>query len=202
MDRKEKLQLYFENYKLRLNNLLDIVDVNNLEKVIATLVSAFKNGQTVFVCGNGGSAATASHLQADFSFYFRYFTKFRPKVRALTDNVAMITAVGNDTFFHDIFVEQLKGNFEKGDVIICISASGNSENVIRAAQYASDHGGSSIGFIGFTGGKLKEVCSLSLYTPNAKGDYGPIEDLHMIYDHLIVNFLSKDEEFLAIPEIC
>jgi D-sedoheptulose 7-phosphate isomerase len=202
MDRKETLQIYFDNYKFRLNSLLNLVDVNDFEKVIATLVTAFKKGQTVYVCGNGGSAATASHLQADFSFFVRYFTKFRPKVRALTDNVAMITAVGNDTSFHDIFVEQMKGNFEKGDVIICISASGNSENVIRAAQYAVDHGGSSIGFIGFMGGKLKEVCTLSLYTPNPKGDYGPIEDLHMIYDHIIVNFLSKDEEFLAIPEIC
>lgn len=202
MNRKETLQIYFDNYKSRLSNLLNLIEVNELEKVIATLVTAFKNGQTVYVCGNGGSAATASHFQADFSFFVRYFTKFRPKVKSLTDNVAMITAVGNDTSFHDIFVEQLKGNFKKGDVIICISASGNSENVIKAAQFATAHGGSSIGFIGFTGGKLKEVCTLSLYTPNPKGDYGPIEDLHMIYGHVIVNFLSKDEEFLAIPEIC
>jgi len=112
----------------------------------------------------------------------------------------MITAVGNDTSFNDIFVEQLKGHFTEGDVIICISASGNSENVIRAAQYANEHGGKSIGFIGFTGGKLKETCTVSLYTPNPKGDYGPIEDIHMIYDHLIVNYLSKDEEFLSIPQ--
>jgi len=133
-------------------------------------------------------------------FLFATFTQFRPKVRALTDNVAMITAVGNDTSFNDIFVEQLKGHFTEGDVIICISASGNSENVIRAAQYANEHGGKSIGFIGFTGGKLKETCTVSLYTPNPKGDYGPIEDIHMIYDHLIVNYLSKDEEFLSIPQ--
>ncbi len=200
MNRKEKLQTYYLDYRHRLNKLLDLVDIDDLEKVIGTMVTTFKNGKTVYVCGNGGSAATASHIQADFSFFVRYFTKFRPKVKALTDNVPMITAVGNDTTFNDIFVEQLKGHFEKGDAIICISASGNSENVIRAAQYANENGGNSIGFIGFTGGKLKEVCTLSLYTPNAKGDYGPIEDLHMIYDHLIVNFLSKDQEFLEIPE--
>lgn len=198
MDRKTTLQSYFTDYRIRLNNLLDLVDLNELEKAIAIMVTAFKNGNTVYVCGNGGSAATASHIQADFSFFVRYFTKFRPKVRALTDNVAMITAVGNDTTFNDIFVEQLKGHFEKDDVIICISASGNSENVIRAAQYANDNGGESIGFIGFSGGKLKEVCTYSLYTSNPKGDYGPIEDLHMIYDHIIVNFLSKDEEFLKL----
>ena len=200
MNRKSNLSSYYEDYKKRLNNLLDMVNIEDLEMVIYTMIRVFKNGNTVYVCGNGGSAATASHIQADFSFFVRYFTKFRPKVRALTDNVAMITAVGNDTSFNDIFVEQLKGHFVKGDAIICVSASGNSENVIRAAQYANEKGGSSIGFIGFTGGKLKDVCTISLYTPNPKGDYGPIEDLHMIYDHLIVNYLSKDEEFLSIPE--
>jgi D-sedoheptulose 7-phosphate isomerase len=172
--------------------------MNDLEEVIDIMVTTFKNGKTVFVCGNGGSAATASHVQADFSFFVRYYTKFRPKVRALTDNVAMITAVGNDTTFNDIFVEQLKGHFQTGDAIICISASGNSENVIRAAQYVNENGGRSIGFVGFTGGKLKDICTVSLYTPNQKGDYGPIEDIHMIYDHLIVNYLSKDEEFLKL----
>lgn len=200
MDRKISLQNYFNDYRLRLNNLLDLVDINDLEKVIATMITAFKNGKTVYVCGNGGSAATASHIQADFSFFVRYFTKFRPKVKSLTDNVAMITAVGNDTSFNEIFVEQLRGHLVSGDVIVCISASGNSENIIRAAQYANEKGGISVGFIGFTGGKLKDVCTCSLYTPNTKGDYGPIEDLHMIYDHLIVNFLSTDEEFLSIPE--
>jgi D-sedoheptulose 7-phosphate isomerase len=198
MDRRNTLQTYFDDYRIRLNNLLDQIDIGELEKVITLLVTTFKKGNTVYVCGNGGSAATASHMQADFSFFVRYFTDFRPKVRALTDNVAMLTAVGNDTSFDDIFTEQLKGHFKRGDVIVCISASGNSENVIKAAQYANMHGGSSIGFVGFSGGRLKDICSLSLYTPNQKGDYGPIEDLHMIYDHLIVNYLSKDEEFLSI----
>lgn len=198
MERNKVLTEFVSDYRIRLFNLFDSINIIDLEKVIETMVTAFKNGNTVYVCGNGGSAATASHVQADFSFFVRYFTKFRPKVRALTDNVAMITAVGNDTTFNDIFVEQLKGHFVEGDAIICISASGNSENVIRAAQYANEKGGKSIGFIGFTGGKLKDVCSVSLFTPNEKGDYGPIEDLHMIYDHIIVNYLSKDEEFLGI----
>ena len=200
MDRKTNIQNYFNNYRERLNALLDSVDINVLEKVIGIMVTTFKNGKTVYVCGNGGSAATASHIQADFSFFVRYFTKFRPKVKALTDNTPLITAIGNDNSFNDIFVEQLKGHFEKGDTIICISASGNSENVIRAAQYANENNGTSIAFVGFKGGKLLEVANHSLYTPNPKGDYGPIEDLHMIFDHIIVNFLSKDEEFLSIPE--
>lgn len=200
MNRLESVSSYYDDYKKRLNNLLDLVKVEELEAVITAMVNAFKNGNTVYVCGNGGSAATASHIQADFSFFVRYFTKFRPKVRALTDNVAMITAVGNDHSFDDIFIEQLKGHFNENDLLICISASGNSPNVVKAAEYANENGGISIGFVGFTGGKLKEVCTHSLYTENPKGDYGPIEDLHMIYDHFIVNYLSQDEEFLTIPE--
>jgi D-sedoheptulose 7-phosphate isomerase len=199
MNHNGNLGNYFEDYRRRLDSLLDQVEIDALEKVLRTIVCTFKNGKTVYVCGNGGSAATASHFQADFCFFVRYFTKFRPKVRALSDNIPMITAVGNDTSYHDIFVEQLKGHFEKDDAIVCISASGNSENVVRAAQHANENGGTSIGFVGFTGGKLKDVCKYSLFTPNPKGDYGPIEDLHMIYVHLIVNYLSKDEEFLAIP---
>jgi len=200
MNRNEIITSYYHDYIKRLNNLLDLVNTDDLEKVITMMITVFKNGKTVYVCGNGGSAATASHIQADFSFFVRNFTKFRPKVRALTDNVPILTAVGNDISFSDIFIEQLKGHFEKGDAIICISASGNSENVIRAAQYANENGGTSIGFIGFTGGKLKETCTVSLCTHSPKGDYGPIEDLHMIYDHLIVNYLSKDEEYLSIDK--
>jgi D-sedoheptulose 7-phosphate isomerase len=110
MDRRNTLQTYFDDYRIRLNNLLDQIDIGELEKVITLLVTTFKKGNTVYVCGNGGSAATASHMQADFSFFVRYFTDFRPNVRALTDNVAMLTAVGNDTSFDDIFTEYITRN--------------------------------------------------------------------------------------------
>jgi len=200
MERATNIKDYFTEYRKKLDLILDQVDTKDLEKVVSVLITAFKNGNTVYVCGNGGSAATASHMKADFSFYVRNFTKFRPKVRSLTDSVPMLTAVGNDTTFDDIFVEQLKGQFEKGDVLICISASGNSKNVIKAAQFADDKQGTSIGFIGFSGGKLKEACTYTLYTPNPKGDYGPIEDLHMIYNHLLISYFSMNEEFLSIPE--
>ena len=200
MERKEKLSSYLENYKTRLNVLLNLIEIDVLEQVVACMTNAFKNGNTVYVAGNGGSAATASHMQADFSFFVRHFTKFRPKMIALTDNVSLMTAIGNDNAFEDIFVEQMKGHFSKGDVLISISASGNSANVIKAAELANELGGTTIAFVGFQGGKLKEVSKIAMHTPNPKGDYGPIEDLHMIFGHLIVNYLSEDEEFLAIPE--
>jgi D-sedoheptulose 7-phosphate isomerase len=200
MERKDKVHNYLEDYKVRLNNMLTLIDPNVLEQGITKIIETLKNGKTLYLAGNGGSAATASHMQADFAFFMRNFTKFRPKVRALTDNVSFITAVGNDTTFVDIFVEQMIGNFEPGDVIICISASGNSENVIRAAEFANNHGGTSIAFVGFEGGKLKEVAKIVIFTPSPKGDYGPIEDIHIILNHIIVNYLSTDDEFLSIPE--
>jgi len=191
---------YLTDYIKRLNDILNSIEAEDLEKVISSIVTAFKNDNTVYVVGNGGSAATASHMQADFSFFVRYFTKFRPKIVALTDNVPIITAVGNDTSFENIFIEQMRGRFCEGDVLIAISASGNSMNLVKAAEYANERKGTSIAFVGFKGGKLKEVSGIAIYTPNKTGDYGPIEDVHMILNHVIVNYLSKDEEFLAIPQ--
>jgi D-sedoheptulose 7-phosphate isomerase len=198
MERKELLKDYLQDYIGRLTDILNKIDPEKLGQVVTTFIEAFKNGKTIYVVGNGGSAATASHMQADFRFFVRYFSKFRPKIIALTDNVPMITAIGNDNNFEDVFVEQMRGQFVAGDVLIAISASGNSPNLVKAAAYANELGGNTIAFVGFLGGKLNEISKVSLYTPNPKGDYGPIEDVHMILNHVIVNYLSKDEEFLAL----
>jgi len=109
-----------------------------------------------------------------------------------------MTAIGNDNNFEDVFVEQMRGQFVAGDVLIAISASGNSPNLVKATEFANQLGGKTVAFVGFSGGKLNEIAQIPLYTPNPKGDYGPIEDVHMILNHVIVNYLSKDEEFLAI----
>ncbi|MFS2187002.1 SIS domain-containing protein [Mucilaginibacter sp. Mucisp84] len=198
MERQEKVKNYLGDYITRLTDILNKIEVAKLEQVITAMITAFKNGNTIYVVGNGGSAATASHMQADFRFFVRYFSKFRPKIIALTDNVPMITAIGNDNNFDDVFVEQMRGQFVSGDVLIAISASGNSPNLVKAAEYANELGGTSIAFVGFLGGKLNEISTIPLYTPNPKGDYGPIEDVHMILNHIIVNYLSTDEEFLAL----
>lgn len=198
MQRTEQLKSYLQDYTTRLTDILNKIDVDKLEQVVTAMIGAFKNGKTIYVVGNGGSAATASHMQADFRFFVRYFSKFRPKIIALTDNVPMITAIGNDNNFEDVFVEQMRGQFIAGDVLIAISASGNSPNLVKAAQFANELGGTTIAFVGFEGGKLNEISTIPLYTPNPKGDYGPIEDVHMILNHIIVNFLSVDDEFLAI----
>ena len=198
MERTSLLKNYLQDYVGRLTDILNKIDPEKLGEVVTTFIDAFKSGNTIYVVGNGGSAATASHMQADFRFFVRYFSKFRPKIIALTDNVPMITAIGNDNNFDDVFVEQMRGQFVAGDVLIAISASGNSPNLVKAAEYANELGGKTIAFVGFLGGKLNEIATVPLYTPNPKGDYGPIEDVHMILNHIIVNYLSTDEEFLAI----
>ena len=198
MERKIQLTSFLDSYKLRLNNLFDSIDIDMLESIIESIITAFKQGKTLYVAGNGGSAATASHIQADFQFFVRYFTKFRPKVVSLTDNIPLITAIGNDNSYDDIFVEQMKGMFNEGDLFLAISASGNSPNVVKAVEYANELGGKTIAFCGFNGGKLKELADMPLYTPNKDKDYGPIEDLHMILDHVMINFITQDKEFLSI----
>lgn len=198
MNRNKQLIDFLESYKYKLISLFESIDVEMLECIVEAMVMAFKNGNTLYVVGNGGSAATASHIQADFQFFVRYFTNFRPKVVALTDNVPLITAISNDNSFEDVFTEQMKGMFNQGDILLAISASGNSPNVVKAVEYANELGGITIAFCGFTGGKLKDISDLPLFTPNKEKDYGPIEDLHMILDHVLVNYLSQDKEFLSI----
>ena len=198
--RKEKLTKHVDEYKGKLNDLFDQIDYDVLEQITATIVDAYKNDKTIYVAGNGGSAATASHYKVDFGFFVRYFKKKRIKVVSLTDHSPLMTAIGNDNSYDEVFTQQMQDYFNEGDVLIAISASGNSMNVVKAAEYANELGGTSIGLVGFEGGKLKDACKISLFTPNPKGDYGPIEDLHMIICHMLVSYLREDEEFMSLYE--
>lgn len=196
--RKQQLIKHAEEYQQKLNNLFGQIDFDILEQITATIIDAYKNDKTIYVAGNGGSAATASHYKVDFGFFVRYFKKKRIKVVSLTDHSPLITAIGNDNSYDEVFTQQMQDYFNQGDVLIAISASGNSMNVVKAAEYANELGGTSIGLVGFEGGKLKDACKISLFTPNPKGDYGPIEDLHMIICHMLVSYLREDEEFMSL----
>ena len=152
-------------------------------------MNAYENGNNIFICGNGGSAATASHFACDINKGVSYGLDKRFKIIPLTDSLSTITAYTNDVGYDIIFVEQLKNFFNKGDVLIGISGSGNSRNVLNAIEYVNDHGGISIGWTGFSGGKLKEI---STYSVNANIDDMQIsEDLHMIFTHLMMKVLRK-----------
>tara|TARA_B100000963_G_C22612011_1_gene665336 strand:+ start:707 stop:1318 length:612 start_codon:yes stop_codon:yes gene_type:complete len=194
--RKDNLKTYTAKYKVKIDNLFNQLDYTKLNDAVTSIINAIVSNKTIWFCGNGGSAALASHMHVDFGYFVRYFSKIRPKVRALTDCIPIISAIANDDSYENIFTEQMQGNFTEGDVIICISASGNSKNVINAANYSKDLNGTSIGFIGFEGGELLNSVDIPIYTKNPKGDYGPIEDLHSILMHLIVSYLREDDEYM------
>jgi len=180
---------FAKGYFKYLSEIFDRMDHQAIEKFVEKCIEARENGTKIFFIGNGGSAATASHFANDIGIGTRTFDKpFR--ALALTDNVASMTAIGNDYGYEDTFVKQLQVFFNPGDIVVAISASGNSPNVVKAIDWAKSKGGYTIGLTGFSGGKLREAVDLSLHVPSTAGEYGPVEDLHMILDHLLGNYLQ------------
>jgi len=179
---------FADQYLTYLSKVLAQLDREEISKVIGTFQEARKNDSQILFIGNGGSAATASHFANDLGVGLRNWKKpFR--ALALTDNVAAITALANDHGYDHIFVRQLQIVMRPGDVVVAISASGNSKNIVDAVEYANTNGGKTIGFTGFTGGKLRSMAHQSIHVPTLAGEYGPVEDVHMILDHLISAFL-------------
>lgn len=174
-----------------LSGLLRGLDPKAIAAFIQELESARLEGNTVFVIGNGGSAATASHMANDLSVgaYPAEGPPFR--VLALTDNVAALTAIGNDAGYENLFLYQLRAHYRTGDRLIAISASGNSPNVVEAARWMKKHGGRIVALVGFDGGELKRLADVLVHVQTPKGEYGPVEDIHMIMDHLIYSWLKK-----------
>ena len=113
------------------------------------------------------------------------------KALSLTDNISFISAVANDYGYHKIFTAQMEEFFQPEDLIVLISASGNSPNVVLAAEYAAELGGKSIGLVGFDGGKLAQICDLVIHIKTEKGEYGPVEDLQLVLDHMVTSYLSN-----------
>ena len=180
---------YFTGYLSYLNELGKKLDASAINDVVDCFVTARKDGRTIFFAGNGGSAATASHFAQDLAEVGRKANVKSFKTISLTDNVSFLTAVGNDYGYEKIFSIQLSELFSKGDVLVVISASGNSHNVIEAVKFAKEKGGITIGLVGFDGGKLLKMCDYVIHVKANKGEYGPVEDIHMILDHMITSFL-------------
>jgi len=172
-----------------LKNCLEELSTDNIEEMANTILAAYKEGKRVFIMGNGGSATTALHFARDLQVGTAVEGKPRVRVTCLTDNVTLITALANDIDYSCIFEEQLVGQLEEGDVVIGISASGNSPNVLKAMEYARKNGAVTIGFVGFGGGRLKELAHKSIVLSSK--DYGQVEDVHMILAHIIPYLIKK-----------
>jgi D-sedoheptulose 7-phosphate isomerase len=166
------------------------IKVEEIAAFIAALLDARERGATIFFVGNGGSAATASHFANDLAIGTESYKKpFR--ALSLCDNQAVITAVANDTSYDEIFERQLMVLAKAGDVLVGISASGNSPNLVRAFQYALEHDIGTIAITAFDGGKMKQMAVSGVHVPTEPKEYGPAEDGHMMLDHLVGAYLMR-----------
>ncbi len=176
-------------YLFEVQGVLQQLPVDGIARVVDLLASARVQGKKVLLLGNGGSASTASHFASDLSKGATCAGKPRIRASALTDNLALLTAWANDTDYANIFSEQLDTTVDPGDVVICISGSGNSANVLKAAMVARARGAVTVGFTGFTGGKLKDLVDIAIVVPCHQMEQ--VEDVHLLLEHMITVCLRE-----------
>lgn len=179
----------FTDYFSRLSETLNKLDLQVIEQFIEALLQARDNENTVFIFGNGGSAATASHVTGDFLKGISFELDKRFRMMCLSDNTSGLTAISNDLGYNEIFLEQLKVFMKKGDLVIGISGSGNSANVIKAMEYARKNGAKTIAMCGFKGGKIRELAEIVIHVPIS--DMEITEDIHVILFHAVKQILIK-----------
>ena len=180
-------------YSQKMIGELGQLDISAVNRLMNMLVDARNQDKQVFIMGNGGSGGTASHISGDFNkgLSLNQPRNKRYKFISLVDNTPTVLSLANDVSYDEIFVEQLKNFINPGDLVIAISGSGNSENVLRAAAYAKQLGNPVIGFTGYDGGKLKAMADLSVHVPIH--DLQVVEDVHMMLGHLMVSVLMNTE---------
>jgi len=186
----EDIEQFSKSYLDYLKEIIDKVDLAEIRKFVEVILNAREVGSTVFFIGNGGSAATSSHFVNDLAIGTNEYKK--PfKIVSLNDNIPILTALGNDFGYEEIFIRQLKVYAKKGDILVGISASGNSPNLIRAFEYASSSGIKTVALTAFDGGEMKNIADYGVHIPTGLKEYGPAEDMHMVLDHLIGNYLMR-----------
>jgi len=182
---------YSRQYKSDLRAAIDLIDEDKVARVVDLLREARDTGRTVFVCGNGGSAATASHFVCDIVKGASFNQPSRFRIMALNDSLPTLTAYSNDVGYECVFAEQLKNFARPGDVVMAISGSGNSPNVLRAVEYANSIGCRTVAMTGRDGGRLGALAGLNLQVPVPH--MGRIEDAHMIISHMISYYFMDVE---------
>src|ERR1044071_2684574 len=184
--------IFPQRYKVELLQAIESIDLEKVGQAIQILSQARESGRRIFVCGNGGSASTASHFATDMVKGASFGRPSRFRIMALTDSLPTITAYSNDISYECVFVEQLKNFAEPGDVLIAVSGSGNSPNVLRAVEYANSIGCRTIGLSGRDGGQLGRIAQLNLQVNHPH--MGRIEDGHMIILHMIGYYFMEAEQ--------
>ena len=196
MDSKDFIRQYLAEMREVVEELS--AATGEIDKAVDILFAAWERGSQVFTCGNGGSASTATHLAADLVKTTVVADKKRFRAYSLNDNIPLMSALVNDEGFDNLFYEQLKGRFQSGDVLICISVHGGagrdkaglwSQNLLKAMKYASETGGKTIGFSGFDGGPMKEIADACLVVPVDSTPH--VESLHLALEHLVCQCLRQ-----------
>src|ERR1017187_147073 len=190
---------YSEEYRAQILKVIQSLDLSKVEQAIAWFRQARDEGRMIFTCGNGGSAATASHFVADLLKGASYGRAQRFRIHALTDSLSTITAYANDVSYDCVFAEQLKNLASPGDIVMCISGSGNSPNVLAATQCAKEIGCRTIELTGRDGGKLGPMADLNICIGHPH--MGRIEDLHLIVCHMI-GYSFMDAKSDSSPKSC
>ena len=185
MDYNELIETYLEQEI----DILKRIDVSAVNEVLNLLEAGMKREATICFFGNGGSAATASHFQNDFNKGVSEHIDKKFRFLCLNDNIATIMAVANDIGYEEVFRFQLQGKIKKGDILMAISGSGNSPNVINAVEYGKKQGCKVVGLTGYSGGRLKELSDISLHVPINSMQI--TEDVHMIFNHLMMSVFYK-----------
>jgi len=178
---------FSDDYLNYISELISQLDRSHISQFVDHVLGVRDNKQTIFFLGNGGSASTASHFVNDISLGSRQFENpFRAV--SLCDNQAVITAIANDDGYENIFLQQLQTQAKPGDSMVCISASGNSQNLVKAVEWSKANEIYTISLTAFDGGYLKQHTDLNIHVPTKIGEYGPAEDLHMVICGLIGSY--------------
>lgn len=180
---------HLRGYLNRLETALARISPVLVEEFSGRLYRAYQDGKQVFVLGNGGSASTASHMAADLGKNTIGANMRRFRIMSLNDNIPLLTALGNDLGYQRVFAEQLMNLIRPGDVLVVISGSGNSPNVLRAIEYARSECAQVVGLLGFSGGRAAELCDTAIVVDSH--DYGVIEDAHLILNHILVEYFHE-----------
>ena len=180
MDFKNAIKEYYER-EIRVINNLNLDEIN---EAMNAIYETYKNQGTIYICGNGGSASTASHFQNDFNKGISEYIDNKFRFYCLNDNVATLMAIANDIGYEEVFRFQITNKITDKDLFIGISGSGNSKNVLNAAEYAKEKGAKVIGITGYKGGKLKELADYKMHVDEC--DMQIDEDIHMTFDHMMM----------------
>jgi D-sedoheptulose 7-phosphate isomerase len=175
------------NYLSAHHQLAKLIDANAFQRGIEMIKAAFERGNKVITCGNGGSASTASHYITDWNKMVNLATGKKFRGVSLCDNVGLITAYGNDLSYADVFSGQVDALMDEGDLLVAVSGSGNSQNVLKAIEAAHRVGGKVLGVVGYDGGKILPLCDHSVHVPSF--DMQLCEDVHLMFGHMVMKTL-------------